>query len=499
MSINLETQYLRWTISSNGVVQSFVDKKSGENKSCLDMFLPAHLGWWGIITSYSPYVEATYTDDTEYLLAKCAGWDCGLSPMVFTPETYASSYNLRRLGDLIKKWETLRLSGYFKESDKVKLRVPGAGFTLVEEKGRSRIRRMENIKHKIDSLDPASGNWTYNNGFKSQPAKLRIQGLMSIADYNNPSAVTLADFSDTSAFNINQAAPGTSISISSSSEQIKIGDKSGCIKASGPQGSKNVPTWGRVGQMYASIKNAGGTGGMGVWIYGDGKGELLNFQISNPSWMSSGIADHYVTIDFTGWRYLEFVEPEGDRLTDYSWPYLGSAYAMYRELVSYGSLESMSIWCNNLPSDGSIECYLSPVKALPLIANKLVNPSVTINGKTITFPVEIDSMSYLEYNSPTDCKLYSPQGDLIREITPQTEAPTLIKGENTLKFACDSPATGSARAIVTVISIGQIRWTTTGIIIAICIIYSGYSVYVSALGVWKFITHCVSRHNSRIL
>ncbi len=444
-----------WDHANRGY-KDFVDMHVESNKSCLNMYLPAHLGWWGIITSNSPYVEATYTDDTEYVLAKCAGWDCGLSPMVFTPETYATSYNLKRLGGLIKKWEDMRLSGYFTEADKTKLRVPGAGFTIVEEKGRSRIRRMENNKHKVEGLDTDSSKWTISNSYASQPAKLRIVALTSVASYDDPAAVTLTDFKDTSVFSARQAYPGVTADLTPSTAQVKVGDVSGCFTATGPQGSKGKPTWAKIGQVFAAPWNLGSCGAMGAWIYGDGKGELLNVQITNPEWMSSATADHYVTVDFTGWRYFEFLEPEGDRVTDYSWPYAGNAYGVYREMVSYNSLQSISIWCNNLPSDGSITCYISPIKALPLVTNKLVNPAVTINGKTVRFPVTMDANSYLEYNSPTDCKLYDAQGNLVSEVKPEADTPVLAAGDNSIAFACEPPAAGSARAMITVTGIGEL-------------------------------------------
>jgi len=29
------------------------------------------------------------------------------------------------------------------------------------------------------------------------------------------------------------------------------------------------------------------------------------------------VSEHYAVMDFTGWRYFEFVEPESERLMDY--------------------------------------------------------------------------------------------------------------------------------------------------------------------------------------
>ena len=90
-----------------------------------------------------------------------------------------------------------------------------------------------------------------------------------------------------------------------------------------------------------------------------------------------------------------------------------------------------------------------------MASTKLANPAVTIGKKTILFPTEIESGSYLELNGPSDCKLYGPKGELIRQVTPQGEIPLLQRGQNEVKFRADMPAGVSARARVTVISAGE--------------------------------------------
>ncbi len=193
---------------------------------------------------------------------------------------------------------------------------------------------------------------------------------------------------------------------------------------------------------------------LGVWVYGDGQQEVLNLQLRSPHHITGAIEDHYIPVDFTGWRYFELVEPEGARFGNYVWPY-GGIYAMYRELVNFGHLETLGLWYNNLPPGKKVTCYLSPVKALPLTPTKLIRPAVTVGQKTIVFPVEMESGSYLEFNSAADCKLYGPQGQLIRAVVPEGDAPLLASGENEVKFQCSTPPNVSARANVTVISQGE--------------------------------------------
>jgi len=69
--------------------------------------------------------------------------------------------------------------------------------------------------------------------------------------------------------------------------------------------------------------------------------------------------------------------------------------------------------------------------------------------------VEIESGCYLEFRSMSDCKLYGPKGELLREVAPEGDMPVLEAGDNRVEFTCDARGGVSARAYVTVISYGE--------------------------------------------
>jgi hypothetical protein len=207
--------------------------------------------------------------------------------------------------------------------------------------------------------------------------------------------------------------------------------------------------------------------GFGLWIHGDAKGEVLNFQWRAPEHLSGGLSEHYAVVDFAGWRYFEFVEAESDRLVDYGWPYLyadpDKDFASPDRIkkfnrftgtswVDYGKLDSLKIWCNNIPEGEEVSCYLSPVKALPHVKSKLHNPAIKVGGRSISFPTTLESGHYLEFRSPADCKVFDARGELICEIKPVGDVPEIETGINTVEFTCDTPQGVSARANVTMIS-----------------------------------------------
>ncbi len=139
---------------------------------------------------------------------------------------------------------------------------------------------------------------------------------------------------------------------------------------------------------------------------------------------------------WTGWRYCELIEPEGERHADYGWPY-GGAYDIYRETVDYKQIEKLSVWINNLPANGAVKCYLSPVRATPLVKAKIQNPRLIVGDRALLLPVTMQSGSYLEFNSPEDCKVFGPDGSFLQEVKIAGAAPILAAGVNQLRFECD--------------------------------------------------------------
>jgi len=208
-----------------------------------------------------------------------------------------------------------------------------------------------------------------------------------------------------------------------------------------------------MGKTFATPIDLGKHQGMGAWIYGDGKGEVMNFQLGTPRPFETH-ADHYVIVDFTGWRYFEFVEPESERFEDFSWPYGRCTYSQYRDTLDFRHVEWLHLWYNQVAVGQTVSCYLSPIKAIPVIKNRIAKPSITVAGRTIVFPVEIESGGYLEFNGRDDCRLYGPKRELIRQVKPEGDIPILEAGENPMAFHCEESGVRS-RANVTVITQGD--------------------------------------------
>ncbi|MDD3546145.1 MAG: hypothetical protein PHG96_12440 [Kiritimatiellae bacterium] len=473
--------------------KKFIDIHCESNEGCRRIFMPRHLGWSRVLAWVDSTHDVTFDDDVEYMWCKGLGTDSSYSLQIVTPDMYAKEPWLHQVAPLIKRYETLRQQKYFPEAVKAKLREPGAEFTLRQAPdGEWEFLPRQYARHKVEAVDGVTNVWRFENKFGPQPVKLRIQALMAAGPYDAADNIVLADFQKPDEFNEREpteiilnsgktysyqaAAPGLTGDIKPSSAPVKAGPVSGCWTAKNSGSSKRVRasapgdryslfdhaeriyrpqqgSWLRMGKTFAAPLDLSKHQGMGVWIYGDGKGEVMNFQLGAPKPFEAH-ADHYVTVDFTGWRYFEFVEPESERFEDFSWPYGRCIYSQYRETLGFRNVEWLHLWYNHVPVRQKVTCYLSPVKALPLVKNTIRKPTVTVGGRTVMFPVEIESGCYLECYGRDDCRLYGPKRELIRHVKPEGELPLLAAGDNAMTFGCAASATRS-RANVTVITQGE--------------------------------------------
>lgn len=430
------------------------------------LLLPLHLGWWQHFTWDPPNTEFLFPDDVEYLGCKMIGNNAGLSMSSgYQKKDIEENPSFKRLNAIIKQYETLRQQHYFSEEVKRLLREPGREYTLFRQSnGRWNFKPVTYQKHLFNG-DEDSRQWKMQNQFAAQPLKLRIQAQMSVMPYNDPAAITVAQFSDPNEFGDKRTAKGVTGGVDIAASDKERPGKLASFTAYSAGLSPQKGSWLKLEKKFEPWANLEKNKGLGVWVKGDGNGQLLNLRLETPEHLSAGVrGDHYIKVDFKGWKYFELAELESSAFTDYLWP--GSeitkdtkvkdmfVYKSYLHSVQYGKVDKLQLWYNNLPEGKEVSCIVSPVKALPLVSNKIENPAITVNGKKIIFPVTIESGMYLEFNSATDCKLYDSKGGFIKEVKPAGVVPALLAGENTVAFSCEGRKDINPRVAVTIINHG---------------------------------------------
>jgi hypothetical protein len=136
--------------------------------------------------------------------------------------------------------------------------------------------------------------------------------------------------------------------------------------------------------------------------------------------------------------------------------WINGAYHIYRESTDHRRIETIGLWLANVPRGGSAACGIGPVKALPLVAARIADPAVTVNGERIVFPVEMAAGDCLELESAGECRLYAGDGSLRGRVEPRGVVPSLKTGPNEVSFDCRPLSEGIApRARITVMSRGR--------------------------------------------
>ncbi len=416
--------------------------------------LEAQLGWWVILPAAHDW-DMEMPDEIEYLVAKALGHDAPLSFQSVSATGKPANARQDEYFTTIGRYERLRLANYFSEAVKEKLREEREEFRLNQaDDGRWQFTPTDYMRHKVTGSDNGTDSWTATNRFGDQPLKLRIQALYSAYPYDDEKGPVLAEFSKDDEFTPRGAAGKVSATLKVDTEVLKVGTTSGRFTATN-QGDSPVGAWTRVEKVFDPVVNMTSYDAVGLWVHGDGKGQLLNLQLTNLPEYFRTIDDHYVKVDFEGWRYFELLMRERDAAAyhDYKWPY-GAHCVLHRSPLVRPVVSKMTLYLNNLPPGEEATCCLSPVKALRTRKVVLHHPTVTVGDKRLVFPVDLESGMYLEFESPDDCRVYDERGNLLQWLKPQGEVPSLASGENRLAFSCRGTEGFRSRAEVTVITSG---------------------------------------------
>ncbi|MDZ7617392.1 MAG: LamG-like jellyroll fold domain-containing protein [Patescibacteria group bacterium] len=431
----------------------------GASRYRLSELLEPQLGWWAP-RGPSAIARGHFLDEMEYFGLKNLAIDGPMSIQGVHAVGRPWNARIEELLTVLGWYERVRLARYFDDATLESLVTPGKDFRLRQNaEGRWRLTPVHMAKHRVSAMGNGSERWTAENPFAAQPLRVRLEALYGVAPHDDPQAVALADFADLELLDNRHSAPGVTAEVELVTDDVKAGGRSLRLRAKNA-GETSRGAWTQIGTTYKHPYFSMAPGdAMGLWVKGDGSGALLNLQIRSPREYHGCIADHYIDLDFTGWRYVELLlrERDSERLTDYAWPYGGDgSHAIYRNAVDLAHISEVNVLVNEIPAGGQIDILLSPIHSLPSKRVELTNPALAIGGTKVVLPVTMQSGQYIELEGMDDCVLYDERGELITRFRPQVESlPALAEGPNAMQFDCTVPEGLSARAEVTVISLGQ--------------------------------------------
>ena len=330
-------------------------------------FLEVQMGWWAFKLS-AFHSRTYYLDETEYYAGKNVAWDACTSVIAGDQLTSAPArFHAQRMLTVFGWYEHARLAKAFTAEAIAALKEPRSEF---------RLRQSEK-----------DGRW-YLTRVKP-PGLPRVEAKYGAEAYDGPRRRTILAAGDVSALTVT-GTPGVVSSLCASSDAthgrtlVFSAKNSGAVK-------RGACAWAR--RAYPAPKYFNGVSvpeptnvAAAVWIKGDGSGALMNLQFENPREHGKTWQEHYVELDFTGWKYFEFpfCQSDAGRWSDYKWPYRASWVDIFHRPVLRSAIEAVSVFLNEIPAGASAKVELSEVRIVPVASRTLpvgVQPFELVSGE----------------------------------------------------------------------------------------------------------------------
>lgn len=418
--------------------------------------LQAQLGWWAV-NGPGPVYRAEMPDEMEYFCAKNLAHD---APMSLQGIGRIGSPANRRMSEYLTMtgwYERLRLARYFDDEVLAAIAAPGADYHLRQAAdGQWELLPRVYDSHVATGLDDGSESWLVANPHAAQPAGLRVTALYGVEPYDPERGLVVSSADDLAAFGEPANAPGVTHTLELAPEATPKGEPALAFAATNT-GAESRGAWARVIRRFDPHFNLGSCDALGVWIHGDGKGEVLNLQLSNPPEYSLAYAFNLVPIDFEGWRYVELLlrERDPDLLGRWEWPFSLSGHPVVRTPLTRDHVSELTLYLNGVPAGDSARVLIGPIHALPTRSVTLQQAAVAIGEARLDLPVTMSSGSYVEIDPDGAWRLYDVSCDLLERGRLAGPPPVLQAGATPVGFAGATAEGYPPRAEITVIAQGE--------------------------------------------
>jgi len=356
--------------------------------------LVPQLGWW---------IPGKYTDETDYYMSHVAGMDGATS--------LDGPIRDINKGPLGMHWQhEITILGWYEHFRMAKAFGARALEKYADLDSESRLRQDANGVWQVEDIDcfthrvsgAASKKWT-QEAPHAGTAEPVIHILGGTEPYADPAAISVANGSDAAKMKVTTADKGIVSSVALEKD-ARLGD---CFRFEAVNGTKVQSNawamatldWGEDRKDFSAAK------GVGFWVKGDGSGALLDVrqQVTGP--YSPAPNDCLVRLDFTGWRYFEFLFSERDayEYVKHVWP-MKPGWTIYSTVFTGKNVGKFELVLTEIPVKNQKEVFLdsnadaamakhegvqvlvSEVRAVGRRSLELSAASLVVNGRTYAIP-----------------------------------------------------------------------------------------------------------------
>ncbi len=396
---------------------------------------------------WSPSTTAATPDELELLCLKAAATSSPISVQI----DYGRYYANRRMSEMLRyiklcdkiKQEQLLPQDVCKELYDQKMRhalLPdGDSWKIVRQNYSGPF-----VLHADRTLTAPLGQ-SFENPYKEQTPILRLRALPAVAKHSAADNLVIAEYGNGVLFKKASQAGA----IASSAE--KTPDGTAAIDISYNNKEAVVSKSCVFSHLFEKPISLDGKRALCVWVKSEGQGGVLNVQL-NSTQRRGSVRDNYIELNYKGWKCFILDRPEAERYFDYSWTY-GAPAVLYRP-YPYTEVTGASLLLNGMPPKSDSHVLVGPIEALREYDGSISNPVVSVNGKSVTLPVMLESNDYAEWHADGTINVFERDGGLI--MTRRGPVPPLFaSGKNDVELKAAASGDGDARCELTCIFRGE--------------------------------------------
>ena len=404
-----------WDCARRGYRQ-FFDLHIESNMMTADLsYLPGLMGWTSLCPSVGDNVDhfqyhILFQEDVEYLGAKMIAYNYGGAYLDFMSGINEQPFTVRN-GTILGQYDSLRRSGYFSAETRHRLIYPEANF-LLQQSGNDWY--LTEAEYASFLLRPDERAFSYYNPYHEQTPMIRIEHRHQPVAYTSPEGIDLLPFDE------NQPVK---LEVVQEDDRQRYGNFL--------QNESSKP---EVFREFEQPLDLSAHLGLGLWVYGDGGGQIVTIRMRSPFHLVSGFIDRMLTVDFKGWRYFALAEADNGNHDDTPYCPMHSCdwiYDEFREHVYFNCISKISMFIEG----DATNLRFRTIRALPLTETCLTDPELQVNGQKITFRGKIKNGHYMEYLPGQRAFVYDSAGNEVSEMQVEPLSFKLPYGDNAFHFS----------------------------------------------------------------
>ena len=412
--------------------------------------LEVQMGWWSPQLA-SEHFPSQMVDEMEYYASRNAGLDASMSIAGFAvSKKKPMRYHICRLMTVLGWYERARRARAFAPGVREGFDAKGAEFRLRQNAaGAWDVTPVQALSHRAKSQETEKMRFS----LPTRPSKvqLRIAALYVGEKPTDRNQLLLTE--GVRAETLACTTPCANVTLAVAESQADDGRRAFRLTAAN-RGTKARGAWACATAAFTPYRRPGNKWVLRFRVKGDGSGALLNVQLETPREYGQSLSEHYVTLDFTGWRDFEMPMRERDahRFYDYEWPYRAAMYSVFHRVLNMANVSAVHYYLNEIPAGGQTAVEVTDVTLVPQRKLETTRQTIQVNGRSLTLPFALTSGEFAELEDGVWTR-YTTQGDPL-ERRRTGDAVELTAGANEIVYGGETADGTRPCAELTVFALG---------------------------------------------